>query len=150
MARNRFTSTDAAVADAARQKVTVAFGDDLWHRNERVESVDPVTVRNSGIDEQMYLITTSSENALGARKNGRILLAFHPEPGASPVAGLYFVTERDREKIVGAYADVDFRAGKAMRLLVDKARRLGIARASGPFSEAGRSFVRRHGLKVVR
>lgn len=138
-------SRDDDLARAARVKATAPFADPTWHPNERVESVYEVVVRNAGIDEEMYLIITSSENVLGARVNGRILLAFSPQP-LDPVGGVFFVLERRTRYLQSLYVDPDFRGGRAVSLLLDAAKRLGITKAVGPYSTAGEKVLRRAGF----
>jgi hypothetical protein len=76
-----------SVGDAARLKVSAPLADPTWHANEHVERVEPVTVVTSGVPEDMVLLFTSSENLLGARVNGRILLAWEETDTTDFAAG---------------------------------------------------------------
>lgn len=129
----------------AREKVKAPFADRLWHRNERVEAVEPVSIRLSGVDETLYLVRTSSENALGARKNGRLVLSFTPDLDQQ-VGGLCFFEEAGEKRMQSLYLDPDVRGCGLMPVLARAARQFGITAAAGPFSEAGARAVRRYGF----
>ncbi len=134
--------------EVAKMKVMAQLGEG-WHQNERVMDVQPVAVRTCGMDEEMYVVRTSSENGLGARKNGRILLSFSEDPSMS-VGGIYFIEEYGKKKLQSVYVEDDFRGGKAMSILAEAAKKFGITRAVGPFSDAGARAMKRYGFRVVK
>jgi hypothetical protein len=142
--REPHTSEDVGYAKTAKLKVMAQLGNGI-HRNERIVSVTPVTVRTCGIDEPMYIILTSST---GADENGRILLSFDKSVSMS-VGGIFFVTEHGERKLQSAYLDSDMRGGRAMAVIVDAAQQHGITSAVGPFSAEGLKMVKRYGFKVV-
>jgi hypothetical protein len=78
------------VGEVARTKAVAPLGDALWHPNERVERVEPIVMRNAGVDEEMFLLYTTSENVLGARVNGRVLLAWDPHDADDFEAGAFW------------------------------------------------------------
>ena len=137
------------VGEAARQKVMAPIGDTLWHPNERVEHVVPVTVHVHGVAEPMHLVHTSSENALGARKNGRILLSFTPD-GAQAVGGVFHFEEGGRKKLQSMYVEDDFRGGLATQHLAAAAKAAGVQHAVGPYSPAGQRAVQRYGFRMTK
>ena len=129
----------------AREKVKAPFADKLWHRNERVEAAESVTVKLNGVNETLYLVRTSSENALGARKNGRLVLSFTPDLDQQ-IGGLFFFEEAGEKQMQSLYLDPDLRGQGLMSMLARAARQFGITAAAGPFSEAGAQTVRRYGF----
>lgn len=139
----------AGVDTAAKLKVMAPIGDREWHPKERIESTTPVTVVNSGVPEQMHLIHTSSENIVGGRKNGRILLSFNPE-ATQTVGGLYHYEEAGKKHLQSAYLDPDFRGGHVMPMLIAAAKKLGIHTAVGPFSPAGEKLAQRYGFRIKK
>ena len=143
--REPHTSEDVGYAKTAKLKVMAQLGHGI-HRNERIVSVTPVTVRTCGIDEQMFIVVTSS--TAGAEANGRVLLSFDEGVDMS-VGGIFFVTEHGERKLQSAYLDSDMRGGRAMAVIVDAAQQHGITSAVGPFSAEGLKMVKRYGFKVV-
>lgn len=129
----------------AREKVKAPLADALWHRNERVEAAEPVSIRLNGVDETLYLVRTSSENALGAKKNGRLVLSFTPDLDQQ-VGGLFFFEEGGERRMQSLYLDPDLRGRGLMPVLARAAKQFGITAAEGPFSEAGARAVRRYGF----
>jgi hypothetical protein len=138
------------IGDAAKRKIMAGVGDHEWHPRESLVEATPVTVMNSGIPEPMYVVTTLAPSAAaGAVPSGRVLLAFDPEARMS-VGGLYWIEEGGRKKLQSAYLDADFRGGRVMPLLVDKAKALGVKVAVGPMSTEGKKFAKRYNLRMVR
>lgn len=137
-----------SVEDTAKKKVMARFGDREWHPAERIESVKPATVSASWGDEDMFIVSTSSENILGARKNGRIALSF-TENLDQMVGGIFYFEEGGKKKLQSVYVDSDFRGGVATKILADAAKSVGVRYATGPFSNAGKAFVSRYSFRIV-
>lgn len=136
------------VGEAARTKAVAPLGDAMWHPNERVERVEPIVMRNAGVDEEMFLIYTTSENILKARVNGRILLAWSPDDTDGFEAGAFWVTEYRTKRLQSIYVDPLFRP-QAGNVLASALKRLGVKQTVGPYSPAGQAYVDRHRFKKV-
>ncbi len=140
--------SDHDVGEAARQKTMVPLGDALWHPNEQVERTETVVVRNSGIKEEMFLLYTTSENALGARVNGRILLAWDPDDTEGFEAGAFWVTEYGTKRLQSIYVAPLFRPQGGV-LLAEALKSMGVKQTVGPYSPAGERYVDRHKFRKV-
>lgn len=75
-----------------------------------------MTVKLNGVNETLYLVRTSSENALGDRKNGRLVLSFTPDLDQQ-IGGLFFFEEAGEKQMQSLYLDPDLRGQGLMSML---------------------------------
>lgn len=136
------------IGEAARTKAIAPLGDDTWHPNERVERSEPIAMRNAGIEEEMFLLYTTSENILGARVNGRVLLAWSPDDTNDFEAGAFWVTEYGTKRLQSIYVTPLFRP-QAGNVLAAALKHMGVKQTVGPYSPAGQAYVDRHKFRKV-
>lgn len=153
------TKRDAGLASVAKDKTLSSIGQWPWHQNERIERTQYEDIELYGEPQQVVLIWTSSENALGARKNGRLLIASN-ESANYIGAGAFFIEENGRKCIQSVWVEPEYR--QSMRhvrtgeppgvdfgsILADMAKRDGIVCILKPISKAGTAWAKRHGLQV--
>jgi hypothetical protein len=151
---------DEELASVAKTKAAMpGLGDPLWHPGERVERASTMDVKIYGEDEQLTLLWTTSLNVLGARKNGRLIVALGPS--ATYIFGAAFwIEERGRRCVQSIWIEPEYRrAARHVRtgegsgidlgyLLAAMAREAGIDCALRPVSTAGKSWATRQGLRL--
>lgn len=153
------TKRDVGLASVAKDKTLSPIGQWPWHQNERIERTQYEDIELYGEPQQVVLIWTTSENALGARKNGRLLIASN-ENANYIGAGAFFIEEYGRKCIQSVWVEPEYR--QSMRhvrtgeppgvdfgsILADMAKRDGIVCILKPISKAGAAWAKRHGLRV--
>lgn len=156
---------DAELAAVARMKaVSPGIGDPLFLPRERIERAERLPVRIGRDDDELHLLWTTAENALGARKNGRILVASSPEAHYL-YGGAFFIEEYGRRCVHSIWVEPEYRGAFAMTirggtqdgtlfrvpdLIGRMLRDAGVRCVLPPISKAGKGWARRQGLRVVR